>query len=72
VSLQLKSATEDPQHALIARYLAAYNAFDVPGMLALLHPDVTFENIASGQVTAAARGRDEFRALAEHAATLFT
>jgi ketosteroid isomerase-like protein len=64
--------TDDPHRALIERYLAAYNAFDVPGMLALLHPEVTFENIAGGQVTAAAQGREEFRALAEHAATLFT
>jgi ketosteroid isomerase-like protein len=63
---------DDPHRMLIARYIAAYNAFDVPGMLALLHPDVTFENVAGGQVTAAAQGRDEFRALAEHAATLFT
>jgi ketosteroid isomerase-like protein len=63
---------EDPHRALIESYLAAYNAFDVPGMLALLHPGVTFENIANGQITASARGRDEFRALAERAATLFT
>lgn len=62
---------DDPHRALIERYLAAYNAFDVAGMLDLLHPDVTFENVAGGQVTAAAHGRDEFRALAEHAATLF-
>ena len=62
----------DPHRALIERYLAAYNAFDVPGMLALLDADVTFENIADGQVTAAAQGRDQFCALAEHAATLFT
>ncbi len=62
----------DPHRALIDRYLAAYNAFDVPGMLALLHPDVAFENVSGGQVTASARGRDEFRALAEHATTLFT
>ena len=62
----------DPHRALIDRYLAAYNAFDVPGMLALLHPDVTFENVSGGRVTASAKGRDEFRALAEHATTLFT
>jgi ketosteroid isomerase-like protein len=62
----------DSHRALVERYLAAYNAFDVPGMLALLHEDVTFENVAGGQVTASARGREEFRALAEHAATLFT
>ncbi|MGZ8376488.1 MAG: nuclear transport factor 2 family protein [Gemmatirosa sp.] len=63
---------QDPHRALIARYIAAYNAFDVPGMLAVLHPDVTFENVTGGEVTATAHGRDEFRALAEHAVTLFT
>jgi ketosteroid isomerase-like protein len=63
---------DDTVRALIERYIAAYNAFDVPGMLALLDDDVVFENIAAGEVTAAARGIGEFRALAEHAATLFT
>jgi ketosteroid isomerase-like protein len=63
---------DDSRRALIERYIAAYNAFDVPGMLALLRPDVAFENVAGGRVTAAASGREEFRALAEHAATLFT
>jgi ketosteroid isomerase-like protein len=64
--------TDDAHRALIERYLDAYNALDVEGMLALLHPEVTFENIAGGQVTARARGREEFRALAKHAVTLFT
>lgn len=63
---------EDWPRPLIERYLAAYNAFDVPGMLALLHPDVTFENVVSGEVTATATGLAEFRALAERAAALFT
>jgi ketosteroid isomerase-like protein len=63
---------DDPHRRLIERYIAAYNAFDVPGMIALLDPDVTFENVSGGQVTAAANGREELRALAEHAATLFT
>ena len=62
---------DDPHRALIERYLAAYDAFDVAGMVALLHPDVTFENVAGGEVTASARGHDEFRALAERGATLF-
>lgn len=62
----------DGTRALIERYLAAYNAFDVPGMLALVEPDVTFENISGGQVTATAHDREELRALAEYAATLFT
>lgn len=62
---------DDPHRALIERYIAAYNALDVPGMLGVLHPDVTFENVSGGRVTAAAGSREEFRALAEHAATLF-
>lgn len=64
--------TTDPHRALIEAYLDAYNASDVPAMLALLAPDITFENRAGGAVTAAANGREEFRALAEHAVTLFT
>jgi ketosteroid isomerase-like protein len=64
-------STYDSHRALIERYLTAYNAFDVEGMLALLDPDITFENVSGGQITASARGLAEFRALAEHAATLF-
>ncbi len=64
--------SDEPHRALIERYLSAYNAFDVPGMLAELHTDITFENIAAGEVTAAAHGLEEFRELAERAATLFS
>ena len=64
--------TDDTHRSLIERYLDAYNAFDVPGMLAVLHPDVVFENISAGQVTATAHGLEEFRQLAERAATLFS
>jgi ketosteroid isomerase-like protein len=64
------SRDETPR-ALIERYVEAYNAFDVPAMLAVLHPDVEFENVSGGRVTASARGIEEFRALAERAATLF-
>jgi hypothetical protein len=45
----------------IARYVAAYNRFDVDGMLALLTDDVRFENVSGGQVTASASGAVEFR-----------
>ena len=61
----------DPHRALVERYLAAYNGFDVPGMLALLDPAVEFRNLSNGEVTAAADGIEEFRQLAERAATLF-
>jgi ketosteroid isomerase-like protein len=61
----------DARRRLVERFLDAYNTFDVAGMLALLHPDVEFRNVSGGAVTASARGREEFRALAEHAVTLF-
>lgn len=57
---------------LIARYLAAYNAFDIDGMLALLSADIRFENYSGGQLTAAATGIDEFRQLAERSRALFS
>ena len=62
----------DRHREVIDRYLAAYNGFDVAGMLRVLHADVEFRNIAAGQVTTAAHGREEFRALAERAVTLFS
>jgi hypothetical protein len=63
---------EAEQRDLIARYVAAYNRLDVDGMLALLTDDVRFENVSGGQVTAAASGAAEFRALAERASALFS
>lgn len=64
-------ATVDPRRALVERYLAAYEAFDVPGMLAALHPAVEFRNVSGGEVTASADGIAAFAQLAERAATLF-
>jgi hypothetical protein len=57
--------------ALVERYLAAYNGFDVDAMLALLAPGVRFENHSGGRLTAQADGIAQFRALAEQACTLF-
>jgi hypothetical protein len=57
--------------ALIERYVAAYNAFDVDGMLDTLTHDVRFENWSGGLLTAASDGRDAFRVLAEQARTMF-
>ena len=58
---------ERPIHA----YIAAYNAFDIDGMLAQLAPAVRFENWSGGALTVQADGIGEFEALARHAATLF-
>lgn len=60
------------QLELITRYLAAYNAFDVDGMLAVLAPEVRFENYSGGQLSVAASGIDEFRQLADRAKALFS
>ncbi|GIK34939.1 MAG: hypothetical protein AMXMBFR45_07960 [Gammaproteobacteria bacterium] len=57
---------------LIDRYLAAYNAFDIDGMLSVLSKDVRFENYSSGQLTAATSGIGEFRQLAEQSKSLFS
>lgn len=60
------------QRELIGRYLAAYNAFDVDGMLALLSPAVCFENHAGSELTASTHGLAEFRRLAQKSAALFS
>lgn len=48
--------TLEEQKILIQNYIAAYNSFDIDGMLALVHPEVLFKNIADGQINAEAKG----------------
>jgi len=50
---------------LIERFVRAYNSFDVDGMMALMHPECSFQNISAGEVTALAKGLHQFRELAE-------
>jgi len=57
---------------LVESYIHAYNAFDIEGMLLCLRDDVSFENISAGAVNATARGREQFRSLAEQSKTLFS
>ena len=63
--------TDTEKRALIDRYIAAYNAFDVAGMMATVHPAIEFENVSGGVVTASASGADAFRRMAEDATALF-
>ncbi len=63
---------EDDKQILIGRYLAAYNAFDIDGMMAVLHPDIEFQNVSGGAVNATASGANAFRALAGQSAGLFS
>lgn len=57
---------------LIERYTEAYNAFDIETMLSTLHPDITFQNILSGEINAETHGIEAFRTLAEQSKGLFT
>ena len=57
--------------ALIDRYIDAYNRLDVDGMLATLHPQVTFENVTAGVTTVRTQGIEEFRRLAQSTLPLF-
>ncbi|MCE8032205.1 MAG: nuclear transport factor 2 family protein [Halomonas sp.] len=63
---------ESKQRELIEQYIAAYNDFDIEGMLAVLAPDVEFENYSGEELTASASGIEEFRLLAQRAKGLFT
>ncbi len=65
--------TEQEKKDLINNYIAAYNRFDVDGMLAFLHSDVAFLNISKGgAVTVESDGIDQFRELALQSASLFS
>lgn len=57
---------------IVRAYLAAYNASDVDGMVALLAPDVIFRNVAEGHVTHETIGLSAFRSLAEQGAVMFS
>ena len=60
------------QDALIARYVAAYYAFDIQGMVEPLHEEVVFRNISNGVVTHESTGLAAFMAQAKAAAALFS
>lgn len=63
---------ESTKRDLIERYIAGYNHFDIDGMLAVLDPDIIFENYSGSELTTSAYGIDEFRHLAEHAKGFFS
>ena len=56
----------------IVDYIAAYNALDIPGLLACLTDDVVFRNFSDGTLTATAQGKPEFEKLARAGAALFS
>ena len=64
--------TKDEQKILIQSYIAAYNSFDIDGMVALVHPEVVFKNVAGGEVNAEAVGANQFRQMAIQSKALFS
>ena len=64
--------TSASHNKLVNDYLAAYTNFDIPGMLALLDPDIRFENYSKEQLTASATGISAFEELASQTAGIFS
>ncbi len=58
--------------SLVERYIDAYNRKGVAAMLALVHPQVNFQNIAGGEVNANTHGIAELEALARQSQALFS
>ena len=56
---------------IIENYVEAYNSFDVPRMVKLLHKDILFRNISNGEVNMETNGTQKFRELAEKSTKLF-
>jgi len=60
-----------PKQLMLA-YIEAYNRFDVDGMVANLHDEVVFRNIANGEVNLTTTGKESFRQQAEQAKQYFS
>jgi steroid delta-isomerase-like uncharacterized protein len=63
---------ESDKEGLIQRFVQAYNEFDIDGMVALMHPECTFQNVSGREVTATTTGKEQFRDLAEKSKELFS
>lgn len=70
--MPVKDMDSARKQAVIESFIEAYNNFDMDGMAALLHPHCRFKNVSAGEVNASAEGVDEFRALAERSAPMFS
>ncbi|WP_162618692.1 nuclear transport factor 2 family protein [Pedobacter yulinensis] len=60
------------KEALIRTYIRAYNHFDLPGMLAGLHPDIIFENRSGAELTMRLEGLAAFEKQAAEALSYFS
>jgi ketosteroid isomerase-like protein len=60
------------QKQIIERFIRAYNDLNVDEMVALMHPDCSFQNISGREITGRTTGLAEFRDLAERSKALFS
>lgn len=63
--------TVSDNFALIQRYLVAFNACDMDGMMTVIHPDIRFMQVAGGEVNATVQGAGPFRTMADASRQLF-
>ena len=63
---------DEEKESVISDYLTAYNKLDVEGMIALVHPKVTFVNIYKDKVNARAEGLEQLCELANKSKALFS
>lgn len=68
----MNSNIKQNRERAINRYIAAYNAFDVEGMLEQLADDVVFINRSNGAVTLKTDGKAAFREQAAAACRYFS
>jgi len=60
------------KETLINKYIEAYNAFDIDGMLACVTEDVVFRNVMGGTVNMEIYGKNSLQELAEKTKGLFS
>lgn len=63
---------EQTRQRVIENYIAAYNRFDIEGMLENLHSEIEFQNISNGETNLSIKGIDQFSVQAESAEKLFS
>ncbi|WP_155478047.1 nuclear transport factor 2 family protein [Heliobacterium mobile] len=56
---------------LIESFIAAYNVFDVDGMVSLLHDNIIFENYSNGERNVFTEGIEDFKKIAVQSVSLF-
>lgn len=62
----------EQREQIIRHYIAAYNSFDVEGMLKDLDENIQFENISEGEVNLSITGISAFKEQAERVKAFFT